>query len=166
MQLKNDLYEKFSVEYLRTLDRTKAAEACGFTGLTAQVKGSRLLRVPAIEARIRQLQRELKKDSIADVEERMERLTKIVRGDVKDYLVGDRPKITRDTRNTGAVGGYSVADTAHGETRNVKILNPVDAIAELNRMDGSYPPEKHAVLGDIRITVVHKDREALTENNE
>ncbi len=33
----------------------------------------------------------------------------------------------------------------------------VMAIAELNKMDGSYAPEKHAILGDILIEVVYKD---------
>ena len=33
----------------------------------------------------------------------------------------------------------------------------ISAIAELNKMDGSYAPEKHAILGDILIEVVYKD---------
>ena len=33
------------------------------------------------------------------------------------------------------------------------------AIAEHNKMSGDYAPEKHAVLGDIEITIVHKDKE-------
>ena len=32
------------------------------------------------------------------------------------------------------------------------------AIAEHNKMEGDYAPEKHAVLGDIEITIVHKDK--------
>ncbi len=32
------------------------------------------------------------------------------------------------------------------------------AIAEHNKMAGDYAPEKHAVLGDIEITIVHKDK--------
>ena len=32
------------------------------------------------------------------------------------------------------------------------------AIAELNRMEGSYPVEKHALLGDILIEVVYEER--------
>ena len=33
------------------------------------------------------------------------------------------------------------------------------AIAEHNKMAGDYAPEKHAVLGDIEITIVHRDKE-------
>ena len=32
------------------------------------------------------------------------------------------------------------------------------AIAEHNKMEGDYAPEKHAVLGDIEITIIHKDK--------
>ncbi|KKL58420.1 hypothetical protein LCGC14_2225590 [marine sediment metagenome] len=34
------------------------------------------------------------------------------------------------------------------------------AIAEHNKMAGDYAPEKHAVLGDIEITIKHEDKEA------
>ncbi len=33
------------------------------------------------------------------------------------------------------------------------------AIAEHNKMTGDYAPEKHAVLGDIEITIKHEDKE-------
>ena len=32
------------------------------------------------------------------------------------------------------------------------------AIAELNKLDGSYPAEKHAILKDVRISVVYENR--------
>lgn len=38
-----------------------------------------------------------------------------------------------------------------------KIQNPVAAIAELNKMDGSYAPEKRAVIGNITVTVKYDD---------
>ncbi|KKN75003.1 hypothetical protein LCGC14_0385050 [marine sediment metagenome] len=34
----------------------------------------------------------------------------------------------------------------------------IKAVAEHNKMAGDYAPEKHAVLGDIEITIVHKDK--------
>ena len=34
----------------------------------------------------------------------------------------------------------------------------IKAIAEHNKMEGDYTPEKHAVLGDIEITIVHRDK--------
>ncbi len=39
----------------------------------------------------------------------------------------------------------------------------IKAVAEHNKMEGDYAPEKHAVLGDIEITIVHKDKDDATE---
>ncbi len=33
----------------------------------------------------------------------------------------------------------------------------IAAADQLNKLDGSYPPEKHAVIGDILIEVIHRD---------
>ena len=41
---------------------------------------------------------------------------------------------------------------------NPKKVNPVEAIREINKMEGDYAPEKHAVVGDIIIEVVYKDK--------
>ena len=37
-------------------------------------------------------------------------------------------------------------------------IDRIRAVAEHNKMEGDYAPEKHAVLGDIEITIVHKDK--------
>ena len=34
----------------------------------------------------------------------------------------------------------------------------IQAIAEHNKIAGDYAPDKHAVLGDIEITIVHRDK--------
>lgn len=36
----------------------------------------------------------------------------------------------------------------------------ITAIAELNKMEGSYAPEKHAILGDILIEVVYATKQS------
>lgn len=41
----------------------------------------------------------------------------------------------------------------------------VSAIAEMNKMGGDYAPEKHAILGDIVIEVVYRDRKQLEEGD-
>jgi len=41
----------------------------------------------------------------------------------------------------------------------------ISAIQELNKMDGSYAPEKHAVLGAIIIEVVYKETKLIGEDN-
>lgn len=45
----------------------------------------------------------------------------------------------------------------------------ISAIAELNKMEGSYAPEKHAILGDILIEVVYREdhgQERTSEDQE
>ena len=49
-----------------------------------------------------------------------------------------------------------IAQDAHRQP--ITAQDKVRAIAELNKMEGDYAPEKHAVLGDIEITIVHKDK--------
>ena len=34
----------------------------------------------------------------------------------------------------------------------------IGAVAEHSKLVGDYAPEKHAVLGDIEITIIHKDK--------
>lgn len=34
----------------------------------------------------------------------------------------------------------------------------IKAVSEHNKMEGDYAPEKHAVLGDIVIEIVHRDK--------
>ena len=50
-----------------------------------------------------------------------------------------------------------IAKGAHREPMTAR--ERVQAISELNKMEGDYAPEKHAVLGDIEITIVHRDKE-------
>lgn len=40
---------------------------------------------------------------------------------------------------------------------DVRFNDNISAIKELNKMDGSYAPEKHAILGDITIEVIYKN---------
>ena len=46
-----------------------------------------------------------------------------------------------------------------GHKEPITAQDKVRAIAELNKMGGDYAPEKHAVLGDIVIEIVHRDKE-------
>jgi len=37
-------------------------------------------------------------------------------------------------------------------------IDRIRAVSEHNKMEGDYAPEKHAVLGDILIEIVHRDK--------
>ena len=45
------------------------------------------------------------------------------------------------------------------DTDTITAQVTIKAVAEHNKMEGDYAPEKHAVLGDIEITIVHRDKE-------
>ena len=133
-ELKNELHERFAVEYFRTNNRTQAALNVGYTGQTAQLHGAKLLQLPKVKARIKELRRLARNDAIATVTERKESLTRIIRQEPFPETINARDRIA--------------------------------AISELNEMDGSYPPQKHAVLGDIIVEVVYKERKKELLGNE
>ncbi len=52
-----------------------------------------------------------------------------------------------------------LTEIAYGEHKEpITAQERIRAIAELNKMEGDYAPDKHAVLGDIEITIVHRDK--------
>lgn len=63
--------------------------------------------------------------------------------------------------NSPAIAEIRTERSLRGTRSTLKLRDPVQAIAELNKMDGDYAPEKHAVIGDIRISVVFKDKKEL-----
>lgn len=112
---------------------------------TCKSNGSKLLKQPAIAAHIKQLQAEnaeiiakanniaaakLAAGEIADKIERQKVLTQIMRGDTK--IRAD--KFFYDGK-TGTVVSQEVEELPDHVAR-------IKAIAELNKMDGSYSPDK------------------------
>jgi hypothetical protein len=87
-----------------------------------------------------------------NVIERTERLSEIARARLPDYLVNGEPSIDASSPNPGAVEGYKVNTrfTKEGEpvtTREIKLHSPVQAIAELNKMEGEYAPQRTEITG-------------------
>ena len=85
----NPKQERFCIEYQRTGNATqsykKVYEIADDT--TAQASASRLLTNPEIQARLRELSEELKAETIADVKELQEGLTRIFRGQATTPLM-------------------------------------------------------------------------------
>lgn len=110
-----------------------------------------------IATRLEEMRQAAKAPLIADFQERQEILTEIVRGKVVDF-VDAKGHITLDAPNNRALQEVTVVETSIGkdeplfiETKKVKLHSPLTAIAELNRMDGAYPPERVAILTDINV---------------
>ncbi|MDP2727274.1 MAG: hypothetical protein Q8P59_06995 [Dehalococcoidia bacterium] len=45
---------------------------------------------------------------------------------------------------------------------NQRLTSPIAAIAELNKMDGSYAPERHLIAGEVILRVVRDSESAST----
>lgn len=172
----NQRQERFCLEYIVCGNGTKAAVAAGYSPKMACSIGSRLQRNVNIQARIHELNEVIVSEKIADARERKEVLSEIARGRLNDFVRADEDgahiHIDLKSANTASLQEVSTTTTHYknkkGEDGEVsvtklKLYNPIQAIAELNKMEGDYAPEKHAVLGGIVIEIVHRDKKPLEE---
>lgn len=168
----NQRQERFCLEYIACGNATKAAIAAGYSAKAARSIASTQLTKQNIQARIHELNEVIVSDKIADATERKEVLSEITRGRLNDYVKADEAgahlHVDLESANSAALQEVSTTTTHYknkkGEDGEVsvtklKLYNPISAIAELNKMEGDYAPEKHAVLGDIVIEIVHRDKE-------
>jgi len=92
---------------------------------------------------------------IADKQERMEILSEVARGKLSNFIEcgqdGSWINIDREKMNTSALQSiatrtiYNEDSAGPAVVTKIKLHDPVKAIGELNRMDGSYAPEKKVV---------------------
>jgi phage terminase small subunit len=144
---------RFCVAYFKggCSNATEAALAAGYKPKTARAIASENLTKPNIIQKISHLRAAVDTSAVASVQERKEILTQIARGKLIDFCEcgedGVWFNIGPETLRSAALAsvtsktviGKDGADDAlfiHAELRN-----PVDAIKELNKMDGVYPSE-------------------------
>ena len=88
---------RFVQNYMKTNNITHSAIDAGYSPKTAHVQGSRLLSNVKVSAYINAINERLESDKIADIQEVMEYLTSVMRGEKKDQFdldasVGDRTR--------------------------------------------------------------------------
>ena len=86
----NPRQEKFCIEYAKTGNATTAYQSAGFQSKSkesAQANSARLLADERIQERLRELSEKTESESIADVKELQEGLTKIFRGQMTTPLM-------------------------------------------------------------------------------
>ena len=76
----------FVQEYMKTSNITQSAIKAGYSPKTASAQGCRLLKQVKIQEYICAIQERLESDKIADIQEVMEYLTSVMRGEVKDQF--------------------------------------------------------------------------------
>jgi phage terminase small subunit len=76
----------FCIEYLIDLNATQAAIRAGYSKKTAKVIGQENLTKPDIKKYIEQQLKQIKNEKIADVQEVLEYLTAVMRGEQKEQV--------------------------------------------------------------------------------
>lgn len=77
---------RFVQEYMKTNNVRQSAVVAGYSPKTAQAQGGRLLQNVKVQAYIQAINERLDSDKIADIQEVMEYLTSVMRGEKKDQF--------------------------------------------------------------------------------
>ena len=87
----------FVQEYMKTNNINQSAIKAGYSPRTASVQGSRLLSNVKVSAYINAINERIESDKIADIEEVMQYLTSVMRGEKKDQFDLD-PSLSERTK--------------------------------------------------------------------
>lgn len=93
----NEKQIKFVLNYKKTGNITHSAIDAGYSKKTAHVQGCNLLKNPKIIAYMDAISERLESDKIADIQEVMEYLTSVMRGEKKDQFDLD-PALSERTK--------------------------------------------------------------------
>jgi len=159
--------ETFCINYFQSGNATEAAIIAGYSKKTAVVIASQnLLKLNVIE-RLQELRDAAASAKIMDVVERKERLSEIARARLTDYVTcgpdRDLVDVGPDSPNTAALSEIT-AKTEFNEDgagaaviTKVKLHNPMQAIAELNKMERIYEEGQAPAGTTINIGQVNID---------
>ena len=117
----------FVQEYMKTNNVRQSAIKAGYSAKTASVQGSRLLTNVKVSAYIQAITERLESDKIADIQEVMEYLTSVMRGEKKDQFDLD-PALSERTK-----AASELAKRLDVRARNLNIecaVNIIDDIPE------------------------------------
>ena len=115
----------FVQEYMRTNNINQSAIKAGYSPKTASVQGSRLLTNVKVSAYINAINERLESDKIADIEEVMQYLTSVMRGEKKDQFDLD-PSLSERTK-----AASELARRLDVKARNLNIECAVNIIDDI-----------------------------------
>ena len=115
----------FVQEYMKTNNINQSAIKAGYSPKTASVQGSRLLSNVKVSAYINAINERLESDKIADIEEVMEYLTSVMRGEKKDQFDLD-PSLSERTK-----AASELARRLDVKARNLNIECAVNIIDDI-----------------------------------
>lgn len=149
--------ETFCLKYFELGNASEAARVAKYSPRTAAVIGRENLLKPKIQARIQELRQAAEDATIADVVERKQVLTEILRGRLADFvddLSSENLKSAaiQEVRITEFTGGKK--GRAHSKTTTIKLHSPLQAIDLLNKMDKLYAENPPIVVDNRRIEIL------------
>jgi len=146
--------ETFCTEYFRTRDAMQSAITAGYSPKSVTCTAYRLLDNARISVRLDELNQAAEDASIATVVERKQRLTEIARANIPDYVDDVSIRVDKESPNVGAVSEITTRTRVYRNEpvviTNLKLHNPIQAIAELNKMERIYEPDGATVNVDNR----------------
>jgi phage terminase small subunit len=160
--LLNNQWEKFAQAWFSGKTLELAAIEAGYKPKWARSIGSRLSTKVNIINRYKELQDAAADAKVMSVRERKERLSEIGRARVSDFVKCEKGK-SQITVGLDSVSSAAIQEVVSEDIRigkgdaaipaiitRLKLRDPVQAITELNRMDGSHAPDKL----DINVSLV------------
>ena len=115
----------FVQEYMKTNNINQSAIKAGYSPRTASVQGSRLLSNVKVSAYINAINERIESDKIADIEEVMQYLTSVMRGEKKDQFDLD-PSLSERTK-----AASELARRLDVKARNLNIECAVNIIDDI-----------------------------------
>lgn len=151
------MQEIFCLKYFEVGNATEAAIQAGYSPKTARFSASRLLTRGNIKTRCNELQQEAEDATIATVLERKQVLTEIVRGRFANFMTN----LTAEKLRSAALQEIRIVEIglkgkrrSPVKTTTIKLHSPIQAIAELNKMERIYEAEGSVTI-DNRTLVIN-----------
>lgn len=174
MNILTQKQETFCLKYFELGNATEAAIIAGYSCKTAQTIAAENLGKPMIIERLKELRQVAEDTSIATVVERKQVLTEIIRERFGNFIKADgvELELTDENLRSAALQEIRITDFTGGKdgrakekTTTIKLHNPIQAIAELNKMERIYEAVGTMVIDNrtLTINVMSDKAKELTE---
>ena len=153
--------ETFCLKYFELGNASEAARIALYSPKSAAVIGRENLLKPQIIERINQLRQIAQDATIATVVERKQVLTEIIRGRFADFMTS----LTKEKLQSAALQEIRIIEYGKEvpvKTTTIKLNNPVQAIAELNKMEHIYELGASVIIDHRTLTINVRSEKAKT----
>ena len=165
--------ETFCINLFKGMTQRDAWVDAGYSSKYApaiiDTNACNLAKVNKIKTRLAELREQVASPGVMTVQQRQERLSEIAGARLTDFLKVEGQSITIDIEQekNAALQEVSIDEwkggkdqRAEARTSKIKLINPITAIAELNKMGGDYAPERHKLEIDLPVNIIYKLKEA------